>query len=196
MKSTLLAVLFSLAVFVLNAQSLDKAKDLYKSKKYLDAKAEIEKVLAVEKNQKSAEAWYYKCKIYASIADDSTLKAQVPDAHAQAFEALKKYVETDEMAVKEKEKQQLLLKLDGYKPINSIYAGFFQDGATDYNTGKYPEALTDFKGAISARDFMFSKGWINQKFDTISTLYAGIAAEKAKKRDEASHYCGCKIIGF
>ncbi len=188
MKSTLLAVLFAIAGFASNAQSIDKVKDLIKSKKLLDAKTEIDKVVAVEKNQKNAEAWYYKCKVYAAIAEDSALKAQVPDAHAQAFEALKKYVEIDEQTVKEKPKQQLLLQLDGYKPINTIYAGYFQDGASNYNTGKYSEALTDFKGALEARDFMFSKGWINQKFDTISTLYAGIAAEKAKKRDEAAFY--------
>jgi hypothetical protein len=188
MKSTLLAVLFALAGFGLSAQSLDKVKDLLKSKKILDAKSEIDKVVAVDKNQKNAEAWYYKCKIYALIADDSALKAQVPDAHAQAFEALKKYIETDELANKEKDKQQLLLKLDAYKPINSIYAGFFQDGANNYNSGKYNEALTDFKGALDARDFMYSKGWITQKADTISTLYAGIAAEKAKKRDDAAFY--------
>jgi tetratricopeptide (TPR) repeat protein len=35
---------------------------------------------------------------------------------------------------------------------------------------------------------MFSKGWVPQKFDTISTLYAGIAAEKAKKRDDAAAF--------
>ena len=192
MKSTLLAVLFAVACLGLNAQSLDKAKDLFlKSKKLMEAKAEIDKVVAVEKNQKTAEAWYYKCKIYTAIADDSTLKGQVPDAHVQAFDALKKYIETDDAAnskEKDKTKQYILLQLDGYKPINSIYAGFFQDGASSYNSGKYDEALTDFKGALTARDFMFSKGWITQKFDTISTLYAGIAAEKAKKRDEASSY--------
>ncbi|HLK28617.1 MAG TPA: hypothetical protein VKT28_08550 [Puia sp.] len=188
MKSTLLALIFAVAGLGLSAQNLDKAKDLLKSKKLMDAKAEIDKVLAVDKNQKNAEAWYYKCKIYTTIADDSTLKQQVPDAHVQSLDALKKYVETDEAANKEKEKQSLLLKLDNYKPINSIYAGFFQDGASSYNAGKYDEALTDFKGALDSREFMFSKGWITQKFDTISTLYAGIAAEKAKKRDDAATY--------
>src|SRR5450755_3459271 len=137
MKSSLLAVLFAFAGFGLFAQSLDKVKDLLKSKKLMDAKAEIDKVMAVEKNQKNADAWYYKCKIYSSISEDSTLTAQLPDAHAQAFQALKKYIEVDEQAVKEKEKQQLLLKLDGYKPINTIYAGYFQDGANNYNNNKY-----------------------------------------------------------
>lgn len=188
MKSTLLAVLLAFGGLGLFGQNLDKVKDLLKSKKFMDAKAEIDKLVTVEKNQKSSDVWYYKCKIYAVIAEDSSLKTQVPDADVQALGALKKYVETDEAAVKEKEKQQLLLKLDGYKPINTIYAGFFQDGANNYNTGKYDDALSDFKGALDARDFMFSKGWITQKFDTISTLYAGIAAEKAKKRDEAAVY--------
>jgi hypothetical protein len=188
MKSTLLAILFAIAGLGLSAQSLDKAKDFLNKKKLMDAKAEIDKVVAVDKNQKTAEAWYYKCKIYAAISEDSTLKQQVPDAHAQSLDALKKYVELDEATVKEKEKQAFLLKLDGYKPVNTIYSGYFQDGATAYNSGKYDDALANFKGAIAARDFMFSKGWVPQKFDTISTLYAGIAAEKAKKRDDAAAF--------
>ena len=35
---------------------------------------------------------------------------------------------------------------------------------------------------------MYDKGWIKQKMDTTSTLYAGISAEKAGKRDDAVIY--------
>ncbi len=189
MKSTLLAILFAIASFALSAQSLDKAKDLYKTKKFMDAKAEIDKVVASDKMQKNAEAWYYKCKIYVAIADDSTLKPQVPDAYPQAYEAVKNYIQYDEAQfAKEKEKQQLAIKIDGYKPINSIYTGFFQDGAASYNAGKYEDALANFKAFINSKEYMFSKGWIQQKFDTTATFYSGIAAEKAKKRDEAAFY--------
>ena len=188
MKSFLLAVLFFLGGLGLSAQSLDKAKDLFKAKKLMDAKSEIDKVLTVEKNQKNAEAWYYKCKIYAAIADDSTIKSQVPDVRAQSFDALKKYVTTDEQASKEKEKQLLLLQIDRYAPINSVYTGYFNDGVISFKAAKYADALVDFKGALSARDFMFSKGWTTAKFDTLITFYAGIAAEHAQNRDEAANY--------
>jgi len=180
MKSKILLIfLFSASALSLSAQSLDKAKDFLKAGKLQEAKDEIDKVLAVDKNQKIAEDWYYKAKIYDAIAGNAQLKTQVPDAFAQSFEALKKYIQLDD-------KKLVLLQLDQYKPINDIYQGYFQAGAADYNSGKYADALVDFKGAIGAITFMSQKGWVTQKLDTTSTLYAGISAEKANNRDEAS----------
>jgi virulence-associated protein VapD len=163
------------------AQSVDKAKDLLKGKKLTEAKTEIDNALTVEKNQKNAEAWYTKVKIYNAIAADSTLKSTVPDAYVQSLAALKKYAELDE-------KKLVLLTLDQYKPINEIYQGLFQQGAGNYNEKKYPEAYSDFTHAIEAIGFMNQKGWIKQNMDTTSTLYAGISAEKAGKRDDAAKY--------
>ena len=165
------------------AQSADKAKDLLKSNKLPEAKAEIDKVLAVEKNQKSGEAWYYKLKIYNAIAADSNQRAKYPDARDQAFDALKKYTEVDD-------KKLLLLQMDGYKPVNEIYQGYFQVGANEYNAAKYEDALKSFSGALQTSAFMNSKGWTNLKIDTTSTLYAGISAEKAGKKDTAAVYYG------
>jgi hypothetical protein len=73
------------------AQSLDKAKDLLKAGKLPDAKAEIDKVLAVDKNQKIADAWYTKMKIYNAIAA-GPLTAQYPNARDTAFLSLVKYL--------------------------------------------------------------------------------------------------------
>src|SRR3981081_2872055 len=101
----ILAIAAGIGLF---AQSLDKAKDLLKATKIADAKTQIDGFLAVEKNQKNGEAWYYKLKIYNAIAADSQLRAKFPDARDQAFEALKKYTEVDD-------KKLLLLQMDGYK---------------------------------------------------------------------------------
>ncbi len=120
-------------------------------------------------------------KIYNAIAADSALKSTVPDAYVQSLEALKKYAELDD-------KKLVLLTLDQYKPINEIYQGLFQQGAANYNEKKYPEAYSDFTHAIAAIGFMYKKGWIKQNMDTTSTLYAGISAEKAGKRDDAAIY--------
>lgn len=163
------------------AQSVDKAKEYLKAKKLPEAKTEIDNALTVEKNQKNAEAWYTKVKVYNAIAADPQLKATAPDAYVQSLEALKKYAELDD-------KKLVLLTLDQYKPINEIYQGLFQEGATNYNEKKYPEAYSDFTNAIAAIGFMNQKGWIKQNMDTTSTLYAGISAEKAGKRDEAAKY--------
>ena len=54
-KRLFLTGVLALAGFGLFAQNADKAKDLLKAGKLPDAKAEIDKVLAVEKNQKTGE---------------------------------------------------------------------------------------------------------------------------------------------
>lgn len=167
------------------AQSVDKAKEALKAGKVADAKTQIDGALAVEKNQKIAEAWYTKLKVYNAIAASDQLRTQYPDARDQAFDALKKYVDLDE-----KDKKLLLLQVDGYKPINEIYQGYFQVGANDYNTGKYDDALKSFSGAIAASSYMNAKGWTKLPIDTTSTLYAGISAEKANKKDSAAVYYG------
>src|SRR6202000_2247266 len=182
-KKLFLTGFLAIAGMGLFAQSVDKAKDLLKSNKVADAKAEIDKFLAIDKNQKNPEAWYTKLKVYNAIAANTQLVGQYPDARDQAFDALKKYVDVDD-------KKLLLLQLDGYKPVNEIYQGYFQVGANDYNGAKYDSALMNFNGALQTSAYMNSKGWTTLKIDTTSTLYAGISAEKANKKDTAAvYYC-------
>jgi hypothetical protein len=167
------------------AQSVDKAKDLLKAGKLTDAKTQIDNALTNPKNQKNAEAWYTELKIYNAIAASDQLRAQFPGARDTAFIALKTYVDLDE-----KDKKLVLLQMDGYKPVNEIYQGYFQIGAADYNGGKYDDALTNFRGAIATSSYMTAKGWTKLPIDTTSTLYAGISAEKAQKKDTAAVYYG------
>lgn len=178
MKRMLLSLLLAGICSGLFAQSVDKAKDLLKANKFIEAKDEIDKALLTEKYQKNAEAWYVKVKIYDTIGTNPQLKSQYPDALIDALDALKKYTQYDD-------KKLILLTTDGYKPINIIYSGLFQAGAADYSAQKYEDALRDFKGAIAAVNFMYKQGWIKQSMDSTSLLYGGISAEKAGKRDEA-----------
>jgi hypothetical protein len=113
------------------------------------------------------------------------LRAQFPNIRDTAFMALKTYVDLDE-----KDKKLVLLQMDGYKPVNEIYQGYFQIGAAQYNAGKYDDALTNFRGAIATSTYMTAKGWTKLPIDTTSTLYAGISAEKAQKKDTAAVYYG------
>ncbi|HLX91234.1 MAG TPA: hypothetical protein VKR32_06100 [Puia sp.] len=181
MKSILLTVFVCWFSLGLSAQSLDKAKDFLKANKLTDAKTQIDGFLADAKNQKNGEGWYTKATIYEAIAANDQLKSQFPDARAQALDALKNYVQFDD-------KKLILLIVDKYKVINEIYQSYFQTGAADYNSAKYADALENFKGAIAASSFMIQQGWINMKIDTTSNIYAGISAEKAKKRDTAATY--------
>lgn len=181
MKRMLLSLLMAVVFSGLFAQSVDKAKDLLKANNLAGAKDEIDKVLAMDKYQKNAEAWYTKVKIYNAIAADNNLKGQYPDALIQSLDALKKYVQYDD-------KKSVLLAADGYKPVNEIYQGLFTLGAANYNAQKWNDAYTDFTNALSAISFMYKQGWIKQSMDTTSTLYAGISAEKSDKRDSALIY--------
>jgi len=180
MKRFLLSLAWALLVLGLSAQSLDKAKENFKANKLADAKTEIDKVVADPKLQKNGEAWYYKSKIYTAIANNEQLKATVPDALSQSFDALKKALADD--------KTLLLMMQEQYKPMTDIYQAYFQAGAANYNAGKYPEALTNFQGAISALAFMSEKGWVKQGIDSTATLYSGISAEKGNNRDQALVY--------
>jgi len=181
MKRMLFSLLMAVICSGLFAQSVDKAKELLKANNLAGAKDEIDKVLLVDKNQKNAEAWYIKVKIYNAIAVNDQLKAQYPDALIQSLDALKKYTQYDD-------KKLVLLTVDQYKPINEIYQGLFQAGAANYNDKKYSDALTDFRGAIAAIGFMYKQGWIKQSMDSTAILYAGISAEKSDKREEAVIY--------
>ncbi|MDP9041069.1 MAG: hypothetical protein M3N30_03745 [Bacteroidota bacterium] len=181
MKRMLFSLFMAAACSGLFAQSVEKAKDLLKANKTAEAKDEIDKALLVEKNQKNAEAWYTKVKVYNAIAANEQLKAQYPDALVQSLDALKKYTQYDD-------KKTVLLAADGYKPVNEVYQGLFQLGAANYNAQKWSEAYTDFTAAISAINFMYKQGWIKQSMDSTSLLYAGISAEKSDKRDEAVVY--------
>ncbi|HEV2354268.1 MAG TPA: hypothetical protein VGR89_08495, partial [Puia sp.] len=102
------------------AQSAEKANDLLKAGKLTEAKAEIDKVMANEKNQKNGTALFYEAKIYNAIAA-SPLSGQFPGARDTAFMALQKYVAVDD-------KKTLLLMQDNFKAINDIYQGYFGAG--------------------------------------------------------------------
>lgn len=181
MKKIALSAWMLVSVAGAFAQNLDKAKDLYKNKKLNEAKTQIDGFLAVEKNAKNAEGWYTKAKIYGDIAADKALAAATPEARWQAFDAIQKYVSYDD-------KKQILLQLDGYKPIMDIYQGYFKDGADFYNAGDYKAAYPNFKNCLSVSEYMTKQKWSTVTLDTSVVLYSGISAEKAEKRDEAAIY--------
>jgi len=179
MKRVLLSTVLAFLVTGLFAQKLDKAKDKLKEGKLDEAKTEIDGFLAVEKNQKNAEGWYTKAKVYNAIAASDKTKAD--EAHATAFDALKKYVQYDD-------KSLILLQIDKYGPLNEIYGAYFKQGADNFNDKKYDVAYAGFKNALEVSKYMGEKGWLSTKMDTTSTLYSGVAAEKLEKPDEAAIY--------
>jgi hypothetical protein len=189
MKKMILTALLAVPGFLLQAQKLEKAKDLLGKRKLTDARTEIDNVLTVEKNKTNSEAYYVKAKVYGAIANDSTLKASVPDARNTAYEAMKTYLEM-EGNVKDASKRNIQLTLDNNQPLVDLYSGYSKDAASFYNAGNYNDTFANFKNSLAVFDLMAGKGLINLKLDTTTTLYAGISAEKANKPDEAAVYYG------
>jgi tetratricopeptide (TPR) repeat protein len=172
------ACAFLLVSTVCISQKLETAKDLFKQNKIVEAKKEIDLILQDPQNQQNADAWYTKAKIYNGIAALSSPGTEITGAREAAFKALIKYTELDE-------KMLISLQIDGYKPINDIYTGFYQSAANSFNNKNYEKALEGFKKAIEVSSFMTKKGWIKLALDTNSVLYAGVAAEKLQKPHEA-----------
>src|SRR5688572_12288554 len=128
-KRILLSLMLVSSSAGLFAQKLEKAKDLLERKKYPEAQAEIDGVLAQEKNKNNAEAWYVKGKIYGTIAADSTKAASVPNAKDVSLEALKKYMEL-ESQVKDSAKRFILLTMDNRRPITDLYSSYSKEAAS------------------------------------------------------------------
>jgi hypothetical protein len=181
MKRVLFSMLLAFLVTGLYAQKLDKAKDKLKEGKLDEAKSEVDAFLAIDKNQKNADAWYTKAKVYNAIAASDKSKAD--ESHAIAFDALKKYVQYDD-------KLLISLQIDKYQPLNDIYGAYFKQGADNFNDKKYDVSYSGFKNALEVSKYMAEKGWLTSKIDTTSTLYAGVSAEKLEKPDEAAVYYG------
>lgn len=188
-KKTFTTLLLALTGFGLFAQKIDKAKDLLAKHKVADAKTEIDNVMNNEKNQNNAEGWYTKSKVYLAVANDANLKTTVPDARDVAFTSLKKYLDL-ESKEKEANKRNVLLTLDNNQPLIDLYTGYSKDAASFYNANNFNDALTNFKKCLEIFDTLSRKNVITAKFDTTTTLYAGISAEKANKQDEAATYYG------
>ena len=175
MKRVILGTLLAIITLGASAQNLDKVKDMLKNNELDKAKEGIDNLLTNPKQQKKAEVWVTKAKIYGAIAASDKFKTLVPDGRADAFEAIKKAQEID------KNETTTLLTLDNYKPVYELYAGYFDLGASQYNAEKYEDALASFKKSNAISAFIFSNGWGLSKLDTTLAYYSALSAMNAKK---------------
>lgn len=189
MKKALFVVAIAFVSLGVSAQKVDKAKDYLNKGKLAEAKTEIENYLAIEKNKTNSEAYYVKGKIYQAIAKDANLKATVTQPRDTAFAYIKQYLEM-ESKIKDSTKRNLAIVLDNNQPLFDLYREYSSDGATYYNANNFSEAMDNFGKCLDVFDFLMAKKYITPMFDTTTTLYAGICAEKANKRDDAAKYYG------
>ena len=180
MKRIVISSFLFLFAFGTFAQVTNKTKDLLKANKLQEAKTEIDKVIANEKNAANPEAWYYKAKVYSALGNDTTAKTGVDDIKWEAFQAVQKYMTLDN--------KQLLLQLDNYKPVMDIYQNYFKTGAAYYNASNFEDAYNNFKKCLAVSEYLTEKNISTVKLDTSVILYTGISAEKVNKKDDAAIY--------
>ena len=181
-------LIFALAFLGTNAfaQDIDAIGKLYNDKKYADAKTAIDKFLADTKNANNADAWYFKGRIYNSLAAEATTpKAQAFEYRLKAFEAYQNNQKYDA--------KDLRLKVDMWVPYLEIYAGLYDLGAAQFNDEDYESSLNSFAKALEVENFILAKKYEYSQIklhalDTALVLNAAVAATQSKKNDEAMMY--------
>lgn len=182
MRKILFSLLAITGFFSANSQNLTKIKTLIEEKKFIEANTALDEVLKVPKAQKNHEVYYLKTKALSGVAASPELRQKMPGTRLKALDAFKKALEL------EKNETMMLMNIDKYEPVVSLYTLGFEEGADHYNKAEYDESYNTFKEAAAAGEFIFNQGWGLYKMDTTLTLYLGLSALNAKKEDEAVGY--------
>ena len=188
MKKIYFFVVLAIAANIVVAQDLDEVKKLAIIGPVPKAKEAVDKYLAVEKNAKKPEGWFYKGYIYNQVSKDSAKPHDESSAlKYTAFESLKKYRELDPKA------PLLVEQTNG--PLFDVYIGYSSDlGVKAYTAKNQAGAFEDFKKGLEVHDYIFANnisgnnGFKFSALDTVLTLYTAITAGEAKKPDEAAAY--------
>jgi hypothetical protein len=188
MKKLSLLTIFTLAVFFAVAQDLDEIQKYAFLNQGQKGKEAVDKFLAVEKNAKKPEGWFYKGFLYNLVSKDSS--KTIPESIAlkqEAFNAFKKYRELDPKTP--------LLTEQNNGPLFDLYMGYSTDiGVKAYNAKDQNNAFEGFTKALDVHDYIYANnitganGFKFAALDTTLTTYAAIAAHEAKRKDDAAAY--------
>lgn len=184
MKKLLIAAVFAAMGSTVMAQKLDNVNKYALLNKWEDAKKELDKTMADPKAATNPEAQLLAARVDAELAADSSLKAKYPTALDDAYAALSKY------RALEKDTSLKALKENGLRAVSIIYANNFNNGRKYFNESKWEDAFHSFKVAEDLGDLISKHNFGNtkQNIDTFTVVYAGYAAQNAKKTDSAVYY--------
>ena len=172
----------------ISAQDLDQVRNMAILGQHAKAKEAIDKYLAVEKNAKKADGWFYKGFVYNMVSRDTTKTLDESAAlKEEALAALKKYRDMDA--------KRELLEENSNSPFFDIYSGYASDlGIRAYNDKNFGKAADFFSKALDVHDFIYSNnitganGFKFGALDTTLVIYTAIAANEAKNLDLAAVY--------
>jgi hypothetical protein len=188
MKKLSLLTILAISTHIVFSQDIEEIKKFAFLGQNQKAKEAVDKFLAVEKNAKKPEGWFYKGYTCNQISKDSAKTiAQSAALKAEAFEALKKYRSMDAKAE--------LLTEQSNSPLFDIYVGYSTDiGVKAYGNKDPKGAFEGFARALEVHDYIYANnisgngGFKFSALDTIITLYAAISAAEAKMPDESALY--------
>src|SRR5690349_15338245 len=186
MKKTVLFLLFAIFAVVGFSQDYNKVMLNFSTKKYDDAKTEIDKLSNDNKAKDKAETYLWKAAVYSQLYADAALAAKYPDAAQQAMEAFNIYQQKDPAG-------KLLKEGNNTIAINGIaylYSGSFNNGKQFFATSNWPEAFQEFSRATTLSEYISKNGFNANKslIDTFTVLYTGYAAQNMGKPDSAVSY--------
>jgi hypothetical protein len=186
MKKTFLFLLFASFSTVVLAQDYTKVMLNYSTKKYEDAKNELDKLSNDSKAKDKAETYLWKAAVYSQLYTDSSLAAKYPDAAQQAMEAFNAYQQMDPSV-------KLLKEGNTSAAINGIawlYSTSFNNGKQYFSQSKWSDAFREFSRASQLSDFINKNGFNSNKslIDTFTVLYTGYAAQNMGNPDSAVVY--------
>jgi tetratricopeptide (TPR) repeat protein len=185
MRKLLLSVLLAASSSMLFAQKLDDVQEKISKGKYDEAKEKIDKFLADPKNQSNANAWYYKGKIYTTLAAQDSTRSLTYDPAGEAFNAFKKYQELDP--------KNIMMTLDQNVGLFQLYDYYYNGGIKSYNKKDYEKAYAQMKNAVAVEEYIAKKGYAYNGFafpalDTQLVNLTASSAYLAKKEDESIPY--------
>ena len=187
MKKYLLAIALFTTSYATQSQDLKSISINVALKKFDDAKTEVDKFLAVEKNAAKPEGWYYKAYIYSSLARDAKKTAAESKAlDNDAYAALKKYAQLDPKTP--------LTKEENNSTLFNIYYSYYDQGIKNYNAKNFAESYDLFKSSLDVHDYGIAgklDGPNGLKFaahDTDLVWNLAVLANDLKKKDESLMY--------
>lgn len=160
-------------------RSLSQIGALVGKENYSEAKKAIDLYLSMQQNQNSAEAYYYKGRIYNSLS--RVLGINKMDAYHYKLTAFNAFIKNQAL-----DPLELRMKSEFYKSFLDLYLGFYDLGAQFFNVKSYSNAYKSFSKAQGVENFILSKNYVYKEFklNTLDTaLVMNIAASSLQASD-------------
>jgi tetratricopeptide (TPR) repeat protein len=184
MKKVVLGFFMLAGTVAAYAQDLKAVKKFFDAKEFDKAKEAVDATLA--KDDKKAENWYWKHKVYYALATTDAFKNLVPDVGQKGFEALKKSYNLDtNMVAMIKAGDNMA---DFAAQFNNYYTLFRVEGGSQLDAKNYDASFKALRNALGVSTFFYERKWITTPLDTSITFYTGYAAQNAGNKAETELY--------